>query len=102
MSEYKRLTEKAVRNLKGNNYPQEYYDIYNRLAELEDKIENGDLVFVPKCRPEYSVEKSRTLNTYFVVKWKNEPSFDRTCMYLKTFRTEEQAEKFLEELKKNG
>lgn len=41
MSDYKRITMREFAGVTGDN-------IYNRLAELEDKIEDGTLVEVPK------------------------------------------------------
>ena len=44
MSEYKRLTRR------GEDWfysPPEYVEVYNRLAELEDKLENGTLYEFP-------------------------------------------------------
>ena len=96
MSEYKRLTGKAVKNLKGNNYPQDYYDIYNRLAELEDKIENGTLVEFPRIiHPNY---------LEWFVQWQHKYGLTGYSGIIddKKFYTKEEAEKFLEELKKNG
>lgn len=41
MSDYKRITMREFAGVTGDN-------IYNRLAELEDKIESGELVEVPQ------------------------------------------------------
>ena len=86
MKDYKRLTvkradgEPTVRSIT-------IQGLINRLAELEDKIENGTLV------PKYSVVKS--CNTYCVcsVDTENLPVIDE-C------ETEEEAQKKLEELEK--
>jgi hypothetical protein len=86
MKNYKRLTEKDSC----------YYDeqdncdvdeLYARLAELEDKIENGTLV------PKYSVVES--CGTYYVcsVDTENLPIIDE-------YETEEEAQKKLEKLEK--
>lgn len=99
MSEYKRLTERIVRNLKGNNYPQDYYDIYNRLAELEDKIDDGDLVFVPKCEPKYELYGNDVLG-WAINKYAYEPLFEKAWYTIAVFTTKAEAEKYLEELKK--
>ena len=52
MSEYKRLTKQVFDKVQGcedkmTMHGQSLYDLYNRLAELEDKIENGTLVEFP-------------------------------------------------------
>lgn len=54
MSEYKRLTKQVFDKVQGcedkiTMNGQSLYDLYNRLAELEDKIENGTLVEFPFC-----------------------------------------------------
>ena len=54
MSEYKRLTKQVFDKVQGcedkiTMHGQSLYDLYNRLAELEDKIENGKLVEFPFC-----------------------------------------------------
>ena len=87
---YKRLTKwetsKGVKCVKYWQYSQE--QIAERLALLEDKIENGTLV------PKYSVVES--CGTYYVcsVDTENLPVIDE-C------ETEEEAQKKLEELSKN-
>lgn len=86
MKDYKRLTvkradgEPTVRSIT-------IQGLINRLAELEDKIENGTLV------PKYSVVKS--CNTYCVcsVDTENLPIID-------TYETEDEARKKLKELEK--
>ena len=59
MSDYKRITMREFAGVKGDN-------IYNRLAELEDKIERGELVEVPKgavvLTPEEREEEMRLAN----------------------------------------
>lgn len=52
MSEYKRLTKQVFDKAQGcedkmTMHGQSLYDLYNRLAELEDKIENGTLMELP-------------------------------------------------------
>ena len=52
MSEYKRLTKQVFDKVQGcedkmTMHGQSLYDLYNRLAELEDKIENRTLVALP-------------------------------------------------------
>lgn len=54
MSWYKRLTKQVFDKVQGCEdkmimHGQSLYDLYNRLAELEDKIENGTLVEFPFC-----------------------------------------------------
>ena len=44
MKEYKRLTEKGKKWIESNH---DEVEVYNRLAELEDKIENGTLIELP-------------------------------------------------------
>lgn len=52
MSEYKRLTKQVFDKVQGcedkmTMHGQSLYDLYNRLAELEDKIENGTIIELP-------------------------------------------------------
>lgn len=52
MSEYKRLTKQVFDKVQGcedkmTMHGQSLYDLYNRLSELEDKIENGTLIELP-------------------------------------------------------
>lgn len=52
MSEYQRLTKQVFDKVQGcedkmTMHGQSLYDLYNRLAELEDKIENGTLMELP-------------------------------------------------------
>lgn len=52
MGEYKRLTKQVFDKVQGcedkmTMHGQSLYDLYNRLAELEDKIENGTLMELP-------------------------------------------------------
>ena len=54
MIEYKRLTKQVFDKVQGledkmTMHGQSLYDLYSRLAELEDKIENGTLVEFPFC-----------------------------------------------------
>lgn len=54
MKDYKRLTDKVIaemlRNTEGESWDSDNIEAqcYIRLAELEDKIERGELVEVPK------------------------------------------------------
>ena len=53
-TEFKRLTKQVFDKVQGledkmTMHGQSLYDLYNRLAELEDKIENGTLVEFPFC-----------------------------------------------------
>lgn len=52
MSEYKRLTKQVFDKVQGcedkmTMHGQSLYDLYNRLAELEDKIENKTIIELP-------------------------------------------------------
>lgn len=52
MSEYKRLTKQVFDKVQGcedkmTMHGQSLYDLYNRLAELEDKIENRKIIELP-------------------------------------------------------
>lgn len=52
MSEYKRLTKQVFDKVQGcedkmTMHGQSLYDLHNRLAELEDKIENKTLIELP-------------------------------------------------------
>lgn len=52
MSEYKRLTKQVFDKVQGcedkmTMHGQSLYDLYNRLAELEDKIENRTIIELP-------------------------------------------------------
>lgn len=95
MKDYKRLTERYVEE-KGDflkkgtrltlkNAPDE--EILERLAELEDKIENGTLV------PKYSVVESGGTYCVCSVDTENLPIIDE-------YETEDEARKKLEELEK--
>lgn len=88
MSEYKRLTDRVVRNLKGNAYSQGYFGIYNRLAELEDKIERETLVELPRIIHPNDLE--------WFVQWQ----YETGVIDNKIFYTKAEAEKYLAELKK--
>lgn len=78
------LTDTSSRRVKEYS---KFASIYNRLAELEDKIEDGTLV------PKYSVVES--CGTYCVcsVDTENLPVIDE-------YETEEEAKRKLEELQK--
>ena len=52
MSEYKRLTKQVFDKVQGcedkmTMHGKSLFDLYNRLAELEDKIENGTIIELP-------------------------------------------------------
>ena len=86
MKNYKRLT------VKDSCYydEQDNFDVdelYARLAELEDKIENGTLV------PTYSVVKSSGAYCVCTVDTEN-------LLIIDEYKTEEEAQKKLEELEK--
>ena len=69
MSDYKRLTKREGKEVKALEWDGE---ILHRLAELEDKIENKKLVFIPKYFEKYAIIKY----TF----WKNQP-FDIAIYY---------------------
>ena len=72
MKDYKRLTDKVIaemlRNPEGESWDSDNIEAqcYIRLAELEDKIERGELVEVPKgavvLTPEERAEEMRLAN----------------------------------------
>ena len=72
MKDYKRLTDKVIaemlRNTEGESWDSDNIEAqcYIRLAELEDKIERGELVEVPKgavvLTPEERAEEMRLIN----------------------------------------
>lgn len=113
MSEYKRLTKKDgfTKNL---DLTQElgYSYIYNRLAELENKIENGTLVELPCSLGEHFVISDYGFNRFKVEKVKiigfNFSTYDKTIYPVdeyetyytpdKVFDAEESAEARLKEL----
>ena len=77
------LTENSPRCVKDYN---EYCTLYNRLAELEDKIENGLLV------PRYSILKDWQYGDWCVCE------LDDSKLILAQYKTEEEAKRKLEEL----
>ncbi len=72
MKDYKRLTDRVIaemlRNTEGESWDSDNIEAqcYIRLAELEDKIERGELVEVPKgavmLTPEERAEEMRLAN----------------------------------------
>ena len=72
MKDYKRLTDKAIAemliNTEGESWDSDNIEAqcYIRLAELEDKIERGELVEIPKgavvLTPEERAEEMRLAN----------------------------------------
>ena len=72
MKDYKRLTDKAIAemliNTEGESWDSDNIEAqcYIRLAELEDKIERGELVEIPKgsvvLTPEERAEEMRLCN----------------------------------------
>ena len=122
--EYKRLTERRgklvidkcqncenVRNPQGCTESCCYEVMKNRLAELEDKIENGtllelackkgDKVYQADCVRIYelTVLGIRVFNNKFYYETQG-VGFDNTAIGKSIFLTREEAEKRLEELKK--
>ena len=56
MSDYKRLTKQVFDKVQGCEdkltiHGQRLFDLYNRLAELEDRIENGTLIELKDRKP---------------------------------------------------
>ena len=131
MKEYKRLTERRsnlvidncgncpnVRNPQGCTDEDCYEIIKNRLAELEDKIENGILIELPckvgdvvyevfkNHKPPYiqqtKIEKVIITNKGLRLKLERNSVYETSVSSLgKTlFNTQEEAEKRLKELKK--
>ena len=66
MSKYKRLTTKCKAGIglteTSGNIVKDYEKVVNRLAELEDKIENGTLVEFPFCV--FDKKKNKEANCY--------------------------------------
>lgn len=68
MKEYKRLTEKDGATRVMSQWAETSNDlkIYRRLAELEDKIENGTLVELPcKCTEELDIIKKGMIFIFY-------------------------------------
>lgn len=62
MKKYKRLTFKRSENTSNASYDE----LLNRLAELEDKIENGTLVELPcKCIEELDIIKDGMIFIFY-------------------------------------
>lgn len=130
MSKYKRLTERRgnliidncgncpnIRNPQGCTYEDCYEIIKNRLAELEDKIENGILIELPckvgnvvyevfkNHKPPYiqqtKIEKVIITNKGLRLKLERNSVYETSVSSIgKTlFNTQEEAEKILKELK---
>lgn len=59
MKDYKRLTFKKVKNASNASYDE----LLNRLAELEDKIENGTLVELPRNKIKIRDDKDADWNS---------------------------------------
>lgn len=59
--EYERLTKKCDLGIgltrTSGNITEDYIAVVNRLAELEDKIENKKLVFIPEYVEKYAIVK---------------------------------------------
>lgn len=117
--EYKRLTDRTKAELLEDCHNCPYcgveflYDCHQkvgeRLAELEDKIENGTLIELPcklgdtvycLCKGNYVLVGEKTGWTYDIKEFKFTLSVFGTWKYGETlFLTREEAEKKLEELK---
>ena len=79
---YKRLTKQVFDKVQGCEdkltiHGQRLFDLYNRLAELEDKIENGTLKEVIRCKdcvyfqPEYVEMENKERRPYTEEEIKN-------------------------------
>lgn len=111
MSKYKRLTERYIDEQGINCVRGLAWDgeILHRLAELEDKIENGTLIEIPCKVGDNAVAIIDTLcypNAIYNVKLKDlayiveDENGDVTFQHItRIFGTEAEAEKKLEELK---
>lgn len=123
MKDYKRLTEKRETPLVMSQWSgtSQELKIYNRLAELENKIEDGSLRFLPckvgdkvyciyqfyDCEEDFEYEIIPEEVVDIIVK---EDDFDigTVCRMIGKFKrlcvclTKAEAEKKLEELKKQG
>lgn len=87
MKDYKRLTVKNVGRYTQIKDNYSTFDCLRRLAELENKIENGTLI------PKYSVVES--CNTYCVCSVDTE-----NLLVIDEYETEAEARKKLKELEK--
>ena len=92
MSKYKRLTAKCEVGIglteTSGNIVNDYEKVVQRLAELEDKIENGLLV------PRYSILKDWQYGWWCVCEVDEQSRIITQC------KTEEEAKRKLEELEK--
>lgn len=90
MKKYKRTTKRLM----GSNAPFTEYasdnEILNRLAELEDKIENGTLVTIP------FIWKHKKVENAFMVVYESEHG-DLLGQMFCSETAKEEAEKFLEQ-----
>lgn len=94
--EHKRLTERVGKGVSvkatSTNDNMSIWNAIDRLAELEDKIENGELFSIP------FIWKRKNLDDTFVVVYENEHGdLVGTCFTGKTAKAE--AEQKLKELK---
>lgn len=96
---YKPMCEECERSEFDRCKPNECREVVlQRLGELEDAIENGDLVFVPECEPKYELYGNDVLG-WAINKYAYEPLFEKAWYTIAVFNTKEEAEKYLEELK---
>ena len=100
--EYERLTTKGKKWIESNH---DEVEVYNRLAELEDKIEQGKMIELP-CKVGDTVyqtdgvriyESKVELLIYDCGRW----AFNEKAIGSSVFLTREEAEKRLKELQ-NG
>lgn len=98
---YERLTEKGKAWIESNH---DEVEVYNRLAELEDKIEQGKMIEIPTKEFVFHISKSKNGN--YVVR--EISKYYYMSVYAcadgimnKWFSTREEAEKKLKELQ-NG
>jgi hypothetical protein len=93
---YKRLTERVGKGISvketSTNDNKSIWNAIERLAELEDKIENGTLIELP------FIQKGQYGNRWYVYYRKNHGNKNITW---KMYYSKSEAEKKLEELSKN-
>lgn len=124
MSDYKRLTKQVFNKVQGcedkmTMHGQSLYDLYNRLAEIEDKIENktlielpckvgdriwailGDNIFGRRIKSIVIRSEGYMITTSNTNGWKDLEPYNKEEFGIKWFLTKTEAEKKLEELKQS-